>query len=93
MIKRPLSFAGCLLIATTVQGADFDLQNGKTLVDENCYECHKNDVYTRADRRVTSRKGLSTQVRRCELSLGLKWFDDDVEDAAEYLNRQFYHFK
>ena len=93
MIKKSLSLAGCLLIATSVQGADFDLENGKTLVDDNCYECHKTDVYTRADRRVNDRQQLSVQVRRCELALGLKWFEDEVEDAAEHLNRQFYHFK
>jgi hypothetical protein len=70
-----------------------DVTRGKQLVDANCYQCHDNAVYTRADRRVTTMPGLTKQVRRCEQSLGLKWFDDDIDNAAAYLNQQFYHFK
>lgn len=65
---------------------------GKQLVDQNCTSCHGTELYTREDRLVTSRPGLTTQVKRCELALGLTWFDDDVDNAAEYLNQQFYHF-
>jgi hypothetical protein len=42
---------------------------------------------------VTTRNGLDQQVQRCELSLGLKWFDDDIENVAAYLNQTYYHFK
>ena len=73
--------------------AGFDTGTGKKLVDEHCYACHGTDVYTRDNRRVTSRSGLSAQVQRCELALNLNWFDDDVENSAEYLNLEFYHFK
>lgn len=82
---------GFALCSTTTFAVD--TATGKTLVDDNCYSCHENEVYTREKRMVTSRPGLSKQVQRCELSLGLKWFDEDVENAAEYLNQQFYHFK
>ncbi|MCP4450195.1 MAG: cytochrome c, partial [Planctomycetes bacterium] len=40
-----------------------------------------------------TRSGLTSQVQRCELSLGLKWFDEDVDDVAGYLNQQFYKFQ
>ena len=70
-----------------------NLEEGKKLVDTHCYECHGTEVYTRPDRRVTSLPKLHSQVRRCELSLGLKWFDQDIEDAAGYLNREFYKFE
>ncbi|MCG8426141.1 MAG: cytochrome c [Chromatiales bacterium] len=70
-----------------------DAEEGKRLVDENCYACHGTEIYTRADRRVTTRPGLTKQVQRCELALGLQWFDEDVENAAHYLNLEFYHFK
>ncbi|MCB1858907.1 MAG: cytochrome c [Gammaproteobacteria bacterium] len=70
----------------------FDAEAGKQLVDDNCYACHGDDVYTRPNRMVTSRPGLTKQVQRCELSLGLTWFDEDVDNAAGYLNQQFYHF-
>jgi cytochrome c553 len=87
-----ISIAVCLLAATsTLQAADLD--NGKTLVDGNCTKCHDERVYTRPDRRVTTLEGLNKQVTRCEQSLGLKWFDDDIADVAAYLNQTYYHFK
>ncbi|MCB1752891.1 MAG: cytochrome c [Gammaproteobacteria bacterium] len=85
-----------LILALTVAGSGplwaFDLAAGKQLVNENCYSCHGSEVYTRKNRMVTSRSGLTKQVKRCELSLGLTWFDEDVDNAAEYLNQQFYRF-
>lgn len=84
-----------LLLAAAATGAfaaDADTAHGKQLVDDNCYSCHGNEVYTRNDRRVKSRSGLTKQVQRCELSLGLSWFDEDVENAAEHLNQNFYRF-
>lgn len=49
-------------------------------------------LYTRSDRRVTTREGLTKQVRFCELNLGLQWFDEEIEDVAAYLNQTFYKF-
>ena len=92
-MKYPLFLS--LMVATAVGSAPtlaFNLESGKELVNTNCYECHGNEIYTRKERRVTSRQGLTAQVNRCELALGLKWFEDDVEDAAEYLNQNFYKF-
>lgn len=70
----------------------FDPANGRQLLQQNCFECHGTELYTRAERRVTSRPGLTRQVQRCELALGLKWFDDEVEDVAGYLNQEYYKF-
>jgi hypothetical protein len=42
---------------------------------------------------VTSLASLESQVRRCEQSLGLKWFEDDITDMAGYLNTHYYKFK
>jgi hypothetical protein len=50
-------------------------------------------MYTRKNRKVSTLAGLQKQVRRCELSLGLQWFDDDVAAVIEYLNTSFYHYK
>ncbi len=66
---------------------------GKALADQDCVKCHGTEVYTRADRKVTSRDGLERQVRRCETALGLRWFEDDIKDVAGYLNSHYYHFK
>lgn len=91
-LRSSLLLSFSLLILASPASA-FDPAAGKELADENCYSCHGNDAYTRKDRMVKTRGGLTTQVRRCELSLGLKWFDEDVEDVAGYLNQQFYKFQ
>ena len=81
------------LLAATSSLPAANLDNGKSLVDANCTKCHDERVYTRPDRRVTTLEGLSKQVRRCEQSLGLKWFDDDIDDVAAYLNQAYYKLK
>ena len=42
---------------------------------------------------MTSLASLEAQVRRCEQSLGLKWFDEEITDMAAYLNTHYYKFK
>ncbi|MCP3669218.1 MAG: cytochrome c [Gammaproteobacteria bacterium] len=69
------------------------ITDGKALNDENCVRCHGSELYTRPDKRVASRKKLSTQVRFCKDQLQLPWFDEEVESVAEYLNKEHYHFK
>lgn len=80
--------AGALSAAPAGQGG-----KAKALVDNHCIKCHGSEVYTRPDRKVTSRDGLERQVRRCETALELTWFDEDIADVAGYLNQQYYHFK
>ena len=70
-----------------------DVSHGKSLQQENCMRCHDDAMYTRDNRKVTSLGGLKKQVMRCEQSLGLQWFDDDVADVTEYLNATYYHHK
>jgi len=79
-----------LFLAAPGQAAD--LAKGKALVDQNCVRCHGSEIYTRADRKVTSLPGLHKQVRRCEQMLGLTWFDEDIDNTAGYLNQQYYKF-
>jgi hypothetical protein len=63
------------------------------LYQSNCISCHGAEVYTRTDRKVTSLEGLDRQVRRCELALGLKWFDEEIADMTGYLNTHYYKFQ
>ena len=70
-----------------------DISHGKSLQQKNCMGCHDDGMYTRENRKVTSLDGLQKQVKRCELSLGLKWFDDDVADVVQYLNSSYYQYK
>lgn len=70
-----------------------DLSAGKALTEANCYQCHGTEVYTRADRKVKTLEGLQRQVQRCELALGLKWFDEEIGNVSAYLNQEFYKLK
>ena len=74
-------------------GGSVAAEDGAALHAKSCVSCHGTEVYTRADRRVTSRPGLTKQVRRCELALGLSWFDEQIDAVAGHLNGRFYHFK
>jgi len=77
-------------MATGVSAAD--LRAGQALHDANCLKCHDSAVYTRDDRRVGSPAGLRKQVIRCEQSLGLTWFDEQIDDVVHYLNATYYKF-
>lgn len=91
---RLIQAAGLLTLFIAVTGqACADIAKGEALVKENCMRCHGPEVYTRSDRLITSLPGLHKQVRRCEQMLGITWFDDEIDNVAEYLNQQYYHFK
>lgn len=90
-LLQPLIAA--LLLAATGPLMAADTGRGESLKQKNCMGCHEDGVYTRQDRRVSSLDGLEKQVRRCELTLGLQWFDEDVNDVVAYLNQTFYKFK
>lgn len=95
--KKALVLATAMgLLAAPVQA---DIKRGENLHGANCVSCHASMVggngsilYTRADRRVTSLNQLVTQVNRCEATLGLRWFEEDVMAVVEYLNRNYYKF-
>lgn len=63
-----------------------------SLHDRHCAGCHDTGVYTRPERKMTSRAGLYRQVQRCELALGLQWFDDEIAAMTDYLDEHFYRF-
>ena len=77
--------------ATAAQAAD--IKAGQALHENHCLACHDSSVYSRGDRKVNSLDGLRKQVQRCELSLGLAWHDDEVENVVQYLNSAYYKFE
>ena len=88
---KTAALAPLLAAPLALQAADAG--KGKDLLENNCTSCHSDAVYTRENRRITTLDGLNKQVRRCELSLGLKWFDEDINAVTAYLNNNYYHFK
>ncbi len=91
-IRHLILTTTCLLAAGALPAAAA-ADNGATLHQENCTSCHDDAVYKRKDRRVTSMAGLKKQVQRCELSQGLQWFEEDVDDVVAHLNSTYYKFK
>ncbi len=78
-----------------------DVNNGKTLHQSKCYQCHVEKsglgngdiIYTRSDRKVKDIKRLKSQVSMCNTQLRLDLFPEDEADLVAYLNQQFYKFK
>ena len=69
-----------------------DLENGKSLHDENCLRCHDESKYTRKKRMVKNFQQLHERIKNCELMAELTWFDEEIDNVTSYLNNQFYHF-
>lgn len=92
-MHRVILLLPLLLAMTTGSVYAADISHGKSLQQKNCMGCHDDGMYTRDNRRVTSLDSLQKQVKRCEFSLGLKWFDDDIAAVTEYLNTSFYRYE
>jgi hypothetical protein len=69
-----------------------NIENGDDLHFEHCTGCHDSSVYTRENRNVRDLTRLGQQVRFCKDTIGLTWFEDEVQDVVEYLNATYYHF-
>ena len=86
-----LFYAG--LLPLSVQA---DVENGKTLHQEQCTSCHLMEdhsaLYTRKDRKVDSLHRLGGQVSACTQALDIAWFPDDEKNVVEFLNATYYHF-
>jgi len=93
MKKSLLTLITTGLVMASSSSAAVDINHGKSLQQENCMRCHDDSIYTREERRVTTRDALQHQVQRCETNLNLAWFPEDVDAVTEYLNTSFYKFK
>ena len=69
-----------------------DLENGKSLHDENCLRCHDESKYTRKDKMIKNYQQLYERIKNCEIMAELTWFDEEIDDVTAYLNNQFYRF-
>ena len=69
-----------------------DIDNGDELHLDSCTGCHDSQVYTREERKIRDLAALGRQVRFCKDTIGVPWFDDEVEDVIAYLNHTYYGF-
>lgn len=67
-------------------------EEGLELHQEQCIRCHSSDAYTRANHSVKTLPQLGTQVRMCKNTLGITWFEEEVDSVTEYINKSFYKF-
>ncbi|MBF0152581.1 MAG: cytochrome c [Magnetococcales bacterium] len=83
---------------SSVAGAA-DAEKGRALHDKSCLECHAakfsgdpHRIYTRADHKKKNRKELAAMVAFCNQNVGTRWFDEEIADVVEYLDKGFYKF-
>ena len=103
MFKKSIFVASFLIASTTIASPALsaDVNNGKTLHQAKCYQCHAEKsglgngdiIYTRADRKVQDPARLKFMVSMCNTELRLDLFPEDEADLVAYLNQQFYKFK
>ena len=80
-----------IVISTTLTANDSE---GKKLFNEaKCMACHEYSSFSYKKDKINSFKRLHKQVKRCESGNNVGWFEEEVLDVTEYLNRDFYHFK
>lgn len=97
----PVTLSLALFAAAPAFAADNgDAKIGKTLHDKSCIACHASKfgedgskMYTRADRKVTSKQQLGSRVKACNNNVGAGWFPEDEAHVAAYLNATYYHLK
>jgi len=88
-------FLAAAILSVSAQAASLpgDAANGKKLHDANCLSCHKDEVYKRKDRHVTSLEGLTEQISGCSHQTTVKFGAEQRSDLAKYLNETYYKFK
>lgn len=75
------------------------LADGKALHNSACLQCHAslmsghaNQMYQRADKKITSLKALKKRVNACAAAADVNWTKSQKSQVVEYLNQQFYSF-
>jgi cytochrome c2 len=97
-------FTGLILCTNPVAAAPFpngDPKPGEKLFSEkNCNACHAQkfggtgeQMFTRAERKVTTPAKLAAQIAVCNTNLKSGWFPEDEENVAAFLNQKYYKFK
>ncbi len=89
VVLRVVMMAGVVAAAAALPLA---AEEAEQLLAEQCSRCHGSETYSRPERRMNSLAELRTQVRNCELMLGLSWFDPEIDTVTAHLNRRYYHF-
>ncbi len=74
-------------------------EDGQTLHDSYCTECHSrmtggdgHVIYTRDDRMAKNIEQLQARVMHCSKGSDTGWDDIQIDSVTQYLNEQYYHY-
>jgi len=89
-----IAVMGVWLAGYTIAGAQPNrpVSRGELLYTTHCIACHTTEVHWRDKKLAKDWTSLNSQVRRWQENATLKWSDDDIAEAARYLNASYYHF-
>ncbi len=93
--SKQLVFALCLFCGMhdlALAQPKLEEPRGKLLYETHCSACHTLKIHWRERKQATDWNSLKVQVRRWQASIGLSWTDEEITDAADYLNVIHYGF-
>lgn len=95
MWKKFIILAVCCS-SLSAQASDSIMPGKKLHDDANCMKCHaKLGYHTEKTTRmhVESLPDLKRAVTFCNNNLDTGWFDDEIDEVVQYLNKTYYKFK
>jgi ABC-type histidine transport system ATPase subunit len=66
-----------------------NITDGEILFKESCIQCHENPA---EEMMIFSMQNLKKKIYGCAGQLNLPWNEQDVDDAASYLDVKYFHF-
>lgn len=97
-MKTPIALFALALPVAAFAAADPKV--GQTLHDKQCAACHVrlvggdgSEIYTRKEHLIKSLTALHQRVSMCAAQINAKWFPEDEDNVAAYLNQHYYKFK
>lgn len=94
-IQKPLLIACALTVlsasATHAQNRP-STKLGELLYESNCLTCHNTQPNWRDQKQARDWDSLTTQIKRWQNNLGLRWDDAQITQVALYMNRRYYKF-
>lgn len=66
---------------------------GQQLYDNHCRGCHDSVAHTRGARKAQSMHDIKQWIVRWAGDQKLEWNAADINDVAEYVDHEFYHFQ
>ena len=93
-------FSGLIVFILSVNpafaesGTKIDTTRGRgaMLYDNNCIQCHTQQIHWREKKIATDWESLIAQVDRWQRTSGLEWSKNDIKEVSRYLNGEFYHY-